>query len=136
VPKIRLASSVGISLSETHVAWCVLEKTFLGTRQRDAGEEACVKQDWAVALDRVLQKVKAAVGETASVVIGLPASQTFFATLPLGGGKVESAENLLANHHCCTAIPPTDLAADMLTVKVGGKSFAAIGASRRKTCPS
>src|SRR6185436_926895 len=84
------------------------------------------------ALNKVLQKVKGSLGPTASVVIGLPASQTFFATLATAGGKTETAETLLTNNHCCTSIPPQELAADMLPIKVNAKSFAAIGASRKK----
>ena len=129
--KIRTGASVGIYLGDASVAWCMLEKTPLGTRQLAAGEEPCVKQDWAVALDRVLMRAKMELGVTASVIIGLPASHSFFATLP-AGTKNESAEMLLANAHCCTSIPPQDLSADMLPVKVNGKPFAAIGASRRK----
>jgi hypothetical protein len=109
----------------------MLEKSPFGTRQLNAGEEPCVKQDWAVALHRVLEKAKDEVGLTASVVIGLPASHSFFATLP-AGSKSDSAEGLLAAAHCCTSIPPQDLCADMLPVKVNAKPFAAIGASRRK----
>lgn len=130
VPKIRLASSVGVFLADNSVAWCVLEKT-LGVRQVDAGEEPCVKQDWAVALNKVLEKVRATIGPSATVVIGLPASQSFYATLP-AAGKSESAETLLNNHHCCTAIQPQDLSADMLPVKVNGRPFSAVGAARRK----
>ena len=85
--KMRMASSVGVYLGETSVAWCVMEKTAFGTRTVAVAEEPCVKQDWAVALDRVLQGVKAQAGVTASVVIGLPASQAFFATLPAGPKK-------------------------------------------------
>jgi hypothetical protein len=132
VPKIRLAASVGVYLTETAIAWCALDKLPFRIQQADAGEEPCTKQDWAVALNRVLEKVKASMGPTASVVIGLPASHTFFATLPTGGGKTESAEALLTGHHCCTSIPPAELSADMLPVKVNAKSFAAIGACRRK----
>ena len=132
VPKIRLAASVGIYLGESSVAWCVLDKLPFRVKQSDAGEEPCTKQDWAVALNKVLEKVKGSLGPTASVVIGLPASQTFFATLPTGGGKGENAESLLTNNHCCTSIPPQELAADMLPIKVNAKTFAAIGACRKK----
>jgi hypothetical protein len=131
VPKFRLAASVGVYLSDAAVTWCVLEKSPLGTRQADAGEEPCVKQDWGVALDRILTRVKERQGAAAFVVVGLPASHTFFATLP-AAGKNESAEQLLAGNHCCTSIPPAELSADMLAVKVNGKTFAAVGASRRK----
>jgi hypothetical protein len=132
VPKIRLAASVGVYLTESSVAWCVLDKLPLHTRQSDVGEEPCTKQDWAVALNRVLEKVKSSIGPTASVVIGLPASQTFFATLPTSGNKGENAEVLLTNNHCCTSIPANELSADMLPVKVNGKTLAAIGACRKK----
>ena len=68
----------------------------------------------------------------AAIIIGLPANHAFFATLPTEGGKAQSAEALLANHHCCASIAPQDLCADMLAVKVNGRNFAAVGASRRR----
>jgi hypothetical protein len=39
IPKIRLGASVGIYLTETAVAWCMLDKVPLQTRLADAGEE-------------------------------------------------------------------------------------------------
>jgi hypothetical protein len=131
VPKIRLASSVGVALAENSIAWCVLEKGPFGIRKTDSGEEPCTRQDWANALNKILLKVQTSPGIAASVVIGLPASQAFFATLP-SGPKLETAENLLTNNHCCSSIPPQELSADVLPVKVGGKTFAAVGASRKK----
>ena len=86
-PKIRLACSVGIFLGEDKIAWGVFEKTLVALRQKEAGEEPCARQDWPTALSKVLERVKEMVGVNATVVIGLPASQTFFATLPLGGSK-------------------------------------------------
>jgi hypothetical protein len=130
IPKIRLAASVGIYLSETSIAWCVLEKTFR-VKQVEVSEEPCTKQDWAVALQRVLTRVKETLGPTACIVIGLPASHAFFATLP-SGAKLDSAENLLASAHLCTSIQPGDLCADVMPVKVQGKTFAAVAASRKK----
>jgi hypothetical protein len=131
IPKIRLGASVGVSLTDNSVAWCVLLRGPLSVQQVDAGEEPCTRLDWAIALNRVLEKVKQSLGPTTFVTIGLPAGQTFFATLPTGG-KNESAETLLTAHHCCTSIPANELSADVLTVKVGGKPFAAVGAARKK----
>jgi hypothetical protein len=130
IPKIRLAASVGVYLSETSIGWCVMEKTFR-TRTVETGEEPCTKQDWAVALQRLLTRMHEMLGPTACVVIGLPASHAFFATLP-SGTKLESAENLLASAHLCTSIPPGDLCADVMAVKVEAKTFAAVAASRKK----
>lgn len=130
-PKIRLAASVGIDLTEHEASWCVMEKTPFGVRTRETGSEPCVKQDWAVVLNKVLEKAAPAVGKNAAVVIGLPASQSFFVTLPTGA-KALSAEALLNDHHCCSSIPPTELSADSLPVKVNGKTFAGVVASRRK----
>ena len=59
------------------------------------------------------------------------ASHIFFATLPRGG-KTDTAETLLTNHNCCSAIPATDLCCDLVPFKVMGKMFASIGAARRK----
>lgn len=132
IPKIRTASSVGIYLADHEIAYCALEKGILGTKQFQAGQKPSTKQDWAVELHKILEPLAKEFGPSAAVVIGLPASHAFFATLPTEGGKNEGAEALLAEHHCCTSIPPQELCADMLPVKVGGKSFAAVGASRRR----
>ncbi len=130
-PKIRLAASVGINLTEHEASWCVMDKTPFGVRTRETGAERCVKQDWAVVLNKVLEKAATSVGKNAAVVIGLPASQSFFVTLPTGA-KVASAEALLNDHHCCSSILPTELSADLVTVKVNGKTFAGVAASKRK----
>src|SRR5207237_5781717 len=55
----------------------------------------------------------------------------FFATLPQGSKK-ETAEDLLTQHRCCTSIPSADLCCDAVPVKLEGRSFALVGASRRK----
>ena len=132
VPKIRLNSAIGVYLADHQIAFCALEKRIIRTREFAAGEKPCTKQDWAMELTKVLEPIAKEFGPSSAVVIGLPANHAFFATLPTTGAKTETAEVLLAGNHCCRSIAPQDLSADMLPVKVNGRTFAAVGASRRK----
>ena len=130
-PKIRLQCSAGIYLNDAGISWCVVEKRPWGSKVLDCGQQSCAKQDWAVALNGVLEKVLTDTGTGTSVVIGLPPSQVFFATLP-APTKNENAEALLAASHCCSSIPAAEVSADMLLVKINGKTFAAVAAGRKK----
>jgi hypothetical protein len=129
--KIRLQAAVGVYLSDTHVTSHVIEKGLLRAHHHEPVREPTTRGDWAIALHKVLEPLAKPLGPGAAVIIGLPANHAFFATLPTGN-KLEPAETLLSSHHCCTSIPPSDLSADMLPVKVAGRTFAAVGASRKK----
>ena len=99
IPKIRLASSVGIYLADHEISWCALEKGAFGVQQFQAGERPSTKQDWAVELHKVLEPLATEFGPSAAVVIGLPANHAFFATLPVEGGKTGTAEVHGAQSH-------------------------------------
>jgi hypothetical protein len=132
LPRIRLGASLGIYLSEDKLVWSLAEKFPLGQRIAETFEQPITRTEWAAGVASVLEKyLVGRAKKSMRVVIGLPASQIFFATLPQSS-KGEKAEALLTSNNCCSSIPTTDLCCGLVSLKVMGKSFASIGAARRR----
>ncbi len=128
---IRLARSIGIYLTDDKMVWTLAEKLPLGSRIAETGEQPITRTDWAAGIAAVLeQQLTGRRARSTRIVIGLPASQIFFATLPQSGK--ESAEALLTQHNCCSAIPAAEMCSDLVPLKVLGKPFASIAAARKK----
>jgi hypothetical protein len=130
--RIRLGASLGIYLSEDKLVWSLAEKVPMGVRIAETFEQPITRTEWAAGVAKILDKyLVGRAKKSMKVVIGLPASHVFFATLPQSA-KGEKAETLLTNHNCCSAIPATELCCGLVPLKVMGKTFASVGAARRK----